>query len=652
MGNSGLYSGTLLGSQALTLSIIAQLAGISLLAIVAQLAAWRLRLPAILFLLIAGILVDPVMGVLSPDALFGYLLFPMVSLAVAVILFEGSMTLRFSELQESGNTVRNLVTMGAIITWLMTSLATSFFIGFDFKLALLFGAVVVVTGPTVIVPMLRTVRPNARISRILRWEGIIIDPLGALLAVLAFNFYVASETAGGSTFAIIAWAFGEIVVVGTVAGLLAGFGLGQALRNYWIPDYLRSVVTLLLVFVVFVIADETVHESGLLAVTVFGITLANLKDVEIDDILDFKETLTILLISGLFILLAARVDATALLSVGYGAPLLLATVMFVARPAAVMVSTIGSELSVKERLLIAWIGPRGIVCAAVAALFALRLEALGVPEAGIFVPLAFLIIVGTVVIQGLSSKYVAGWLGVRDPAPSGVLIAGGGIVARHIAKALKTAGIRAVVADSYYENIRQARMEGLDTYFGNPMSEHADRHLEMAGLGKLFAMSARPNQDAVLAMNFQPVFGAVNIYELPINVEGVTAKHQLATRFRGKHLFGDEVTYNKMAGWLSAGADIRSTLLTDEYSYETYLDSYKDNCIPLFALDTADRMRVYTIEPSFAPVAGWRILGLIIEPPKPVPKKPAPPKPVPSKTELPKQEVPKSQSLTSEKPVE
>jgi CPA1 family monovalent cation:H+ antiporter len=565
--------------------------------------------------------------------LFGDLLFPLVSLAVAVILFEGSMTLRFSELQESGTTVRNLVTVGAVITWLITSLATHFFIGFDFKLALLFGAVIVVTGPTVIVPMLRTVRPNARISRILRWEGIIIDPLGALLAVLAFNFYVASATAEGSTVAIIAWAFAEIVLVGTGAGLLAGFGLGQALRNYWVPDYLRSVVTLLLVFVVFVIADEMVHESGLLAVTVFGITLANLKDIEIDDILDFKETLSILLISGLFILLAARVDAAALLSVGYGAPLLLATVMLVARPVAVLVSTIGSQLSFKERLLISWIGPRGIVCAAVAALFALRLEALGVPEAAIFVPLAFLIIVGTVVIQGLSSKHVAGWLGVRDPAPSGVLIAGGGLVGRCIAKALKKADIRAVIADSYYENIRQARMDGLDTYFGNPMSEHADRHLEMAGLGKLFAMSARPNQDAVLAMNFRPVFGALNIYELPINAEGVTAKHQVATRFRGKHLFGEDVTYNKMAGWLHAGAEIRSTLLTDEYSYESYLDSDKDNCVPLFAFDATGRLRVYTSEPSFEPVAGWRMLGLIIKPPKPVAPSSESPKPESKKLE-------------------
>ena len=255
----------------LSFSVLGLLAGISLLAIIAQLAAWRLRLPAILFLLLAGIIVGPGLSWLSPDALFGDLLFPLVSLAVAVILFEGSMTLRFSELQEMGKTVRNLVTIGALVTWLITSIATHYFIGFDLKLAFLFGAVVVVTGPTVIVPMLRTVRPNGRISNVLRWEGIIIDPLGALLAVLAFDFYIAS--AGESAFTSIALAFGEIVVVGTVAGLIAGFGLGQLLKHYLIPEYLRSVVTLLLVFVVFVIADELVHESGLLAVTIFGITL-------------------------------------------------------------------------------------------------------------------------------------------------------------------------------------------------------------------------------------------------------------------------------------------------------------------------------------------------------------------------------------------
>lgn len=593
----------------MTLSVLGLFAGISLLAIIAQVAAWRLRLPAILFLLLAGIAVGPVFGILSPDALFGDLLFPLVSLSVAVILFEGSMTLRFSELQEMGKTVRNLVTIGALVTWFITSLATHYFVGFDLKLAFLFGAVVVVTGPTVIVPMLRTVRPNARISSVLRWEGIIIDPLGALLAVLAFDFYIAS--ASSSAWATVALAFGEIVGVGTIGGLLAGFGLGEALKRYWVPDYLRSVVTLLLVFVVFVVTDELVHESGLLAVTVFGITLANLPNVDIEDILDFKETLSILLISGLFILLAARIDPVAFMSIGMGALLVLLTVMLVARPVAVALSSMGSKLTFKERVLIAWIGPRGIVCAAVAALFALRLEALNVPEANLFVPLAFLIILGTVVIQGLSAKYLAHWLGVRDPAPTGVLIAGGGVVARRIAKALKKAEIKAVVADSDYENIRQARMEGLDTYYGNPMSEHADRHLELAGLGKLFAMSGRINLDAVMAMNFRPVFGALGIFELPISAAGVTAKHHVASRFRGKHLFNDTLTYNKLAGWLGAGAEIRSTLLSEEFGLEAYMEANKERCVPMFAVDPTGRLRVYVSDPSFTPTAGWRMISLI-----------------------------------------
>ena len=598
----------------LSFSVLGLLAGISLLAIIAQLAAWRLRLPAILFLLLAGIIVGPGLSWLSPDALFGDLLFPLVSLAVAVILFEGSMTLRFSELQEMGKTVRNLVTIGALVTWLITSIATHYFIGFDLKLAFLFGAVVVVTGPTVIVPMLRTVRPNGRISNVLRWEGIIIDPLGALLAVLAFDFYIAS--AGESAFTSIALAFGEIVVVGTVAGLIAGFGLGQLLKHYLIPEYLRSVVTLLLVFVVFVIADELVHESGLLAVTIFGITLANLSDVEIEDILDFKETLSILLISGLFILLAARIDPVAFLSVGMGALLLLGTVMLVARPVSVMLSTLGSTLTVQERLLIAWIGPRGIVCAAVAALFALRLEALDVPEANLFVPLAFFIILGTVVIQGLSAKHVAHWLGVRDPAPSGVLITGGGLVARRIAKALQTAEIKAVIADSDYENIRLARMEGLETYYGNPMSEHGDRHLELAGLGRLLTMTGRMNLDAVLAMNFRSVFGVQNIFELPINLNSLTAKHQVASRLRGKHLFGEQVTYNLLAGKLNSGAEIRSTLLTPEYGMEAYAASYAGRYLLLFAIDSDGRLQIYTEAPSFTVEPGWRVISLVEPEPK------------------------------------
>lgn len=597
----------------MSVAVLTALAGIGLLAMLAQWVAWWVRLPAILFLLLFGVLAGPVSGLLHPDALFGELLFPMVSLAVAIILFEGAMTLRFQEIGESGSTVRNLVTLGALVTWFITSMGALYFMGFDVKLAFLFGAVVVVTGPTVVVPMLRSVRPNGKISRILRWEGIIIDPLGALLAVLAFDFYIATE--GRTALMSMLVQFGVIVGVGTILGVIAGYCLAQLLRRYLIPDYLRSVMTLLLVVIVFTAAELLHHETGLLAVTVFGITLANMKEVELEDILNFKESLSILLISGLFVILAARVDLPGIMAVGGGAIMLLLTVMFVARPVAVFLSTIGSNLSIPERLLIAWIGPRGIVCAAVAALFALRLEAMQIPEARLFVPLAFLVIIGTVVIQSTTGKFVAHWLKVRDPAPTGILIVGAGMVARAIGKALKDTGLKVVLTDSNYENIRAARMEGLETFYGNPVSEHADRHLELSGIGKLMSMSGRANLDVLVALNFRPLFGPQNVYELPTSGEGdMPDKHRISDRYRGTRLFGSDMNYNKLAGWLNKGAEIKSTTLTETYDFYSYMAANRDRCILLFAMDPTGRLRVFTGEADLEPQADWKVISAILPP--------------------------------------
>ena len=583
------------------------LAGIGFLALIAQTVAWWLRLPAILFLLLSGILVGPVLGMLDPDALFGELLFPVVSLAVAVILFEGALTLRFSELTEVGSTVTSLVTVGALITWGVTSVAAHYLIGFDLKLAFLFGALVVVTGPTVIVPMLRTVRPNSRISRVLRWEGIVIDPLGALLAVLAFDVYISAVN--GDTYGHVALVFGEIALVGVVLGIASGFALGWLLRQHLIPEYLRSVMTLLLVFVVFAISEAIAHESGLLAVTLFGITLTNLKGVEIEDILDFKESLSVLLISGLFILLAARIDVSAILTVGMPALYLLLVIMLVARPLSVFVSALGSSLTWQERTLIAWIGPRGIVCAAVAALFALRLEAEGVSEATLMVPLAFMVIIGTVVIQSITAKPLAHYLGVRDPAPSGVLIVGAGTVARAIARALADQDVKVLVTDSDYGNIREARMEQLEVYFGNPVSEHADRHLDLSGIGRVFSMSGRPYFDALASVTFGPIFGPKSTYELAISATAeLTHKHQISSRYRGSQLFGERLNYSQLAGQLRQGAQIKTTTLTDTFGYQDWFES-NPGATPLFAFDTDGRLQVIADDAQIAP--GWRLTGLV-----------------------------------------
>lgn len=591
-------------------NILISIASIGVLGIGCQWLAWWARLPAILFLLIIGIVVGPVLELLDPDTLFGDLLFPIVSLSVAVILFEGSLTLRFEDIREHGKTVRNLISIGAIITWLIIAVSTHYIIDFPFELAFLFGAVVIVTGPTVIIPMLRTVRPNAKITNVLRWEGITIDPLGALLAVLVFDFIISGQqhNAIGS----IVLTFGKIVLVGLSIGFINGWFLGELLRKQLVPQYLRNVITLITVFAVYVLSDTIEHESGLLAVTVMGMTMANMKDMDIDDILDFKESLSLLLISGLFIILAARIEFYQFVQLGWPALSILAITMLVARPVSVFISAIGSDLTFNEKLMISWIGPRGIVAAAVSALFALRLENEGYLEATLLVPLTFLIIIGTVVIQSATSSYIAILLKVREPSPTGILIIGAGNVARAIGKELQSQGFKVVLTDSTWENTSLARMDGLETYYGNPISEHADRHLNLVGLGKMLAMSGRGSLDTLACLRFKSEFGVANVYELKTSREKhISEKHLVSTRHRGYELFGEGIDYGNLAYQLRNGAELKSTQLSEEFSFEQYQEEYGDRIIPMFAVDNKKRLHIFVSNGNMKPEAGWTITAMI-----------------------------------------
>ncbi len=590
--------------------ILVSLVAIGVLGIACQWLAWWARLPAILFLLITGLITGPLTGLLDPDTLLGDLLFPVVSLSVAVILFEGSLTLKLEEIKGLGSVVRNLITAGALITWLITALATHYLIGFPPGLAALFGAVMIVTGPTVIVPMLRTVRPNATINNILRWEGIVIDPLGALLAVLVFDFIISSQD--GNAYQTVAYVFGKIVITGCLAGFVFAHFMGFILRRHLAPEYLHNILALILVFAVYTLSDLFAHESGLLAVTVMGMTLANMEDTDIEDILDFKESLSVLLISGLFIILAARIDFYQFTQIGWQALGVLAILMLVARPLSVFISSLGSDLKFNEKLLISWIGPRGIVAAAVASIFALRLETRGYPEAVLMVPLAFIVIIGTVVIQSATSKSLAKWLRVREPPPTGVLIIGAGIVARTIGKAIQDNGFNVMLTDSNWENTRTARMNGLPTYYGNPISDHAERHLELVGLGKMLAMSGRENMDTLANLRFKSDFGENNMYQLKTTREKrVSELHRISTRHRGYQLFGKEITHGELANWLREGAEIKSTQLSDEFDFESYQLKYRKNSIPLFAIDNKEKLQFFVAEGKMEPESGWKIISLI-----------------------------------------
>ena len=595
----------------MTESLLPGLAGIGLAIVACQWLAWKLRLPAILFLLLCGLLLGPIAGLLEPDVLFGPLLFPLVSIAVAIILFEGSLTLRFSDIRGLGQVVRNRVTVGAVATWWLMALAAMALFELQLDFALLFGAIMVVTGPTVIIPILRTVRPNRNIAGILRWEGIVIDPIGALLAVVVFDFMIARQSVPGSALLV----FGGIVVTGALLGLGIGYLTGGLLRKSQLPGYLHSPFVLMVVIAVFALSDYMEPESGLLAVTVMGMTLANMPGVHLEDIRHFKENLSLLLLSALFIVLAARIDPAVFQTLDWWALVLLTAAVFPVRAVVTLLCTWGSGLTAGERGLLAWVAPRGIVAAAVSAVFALKLEEIGHPAATLLVPMTLAVIIVTVLVQGFTTGWLARRLGVAEPAPDGALILGAHPVARMIGKALQAQGLPVMLVDSNWDHVRQARMQGLPVYYGSPVSPHADETLETSGLGYLLARSGRPHLDALTALRFRREFGPDHVYGLkaaPLYsgpVAAVDAKHDVSEQHRGRRLFNADTTLEELAFRLQRGAEVRTTGLTEEFDMQDFLQRNPDT-LPRFAMDTGGHLQVYSPDRAINVAAGWKLISL------------------------------------------
>ncbi|RXQ04441.1 cation:proton antiporter [Vibrio parahaemolyticus] len=591
------------GNEALVLSAV------GVIGLGCQWLAWRLRLPAILFLLLAGLIVGPFMQWLKPDEILGNLLFPLVSLAVAVILFEGSLTLNFKEIRGVSGSVWSIVSIGAIISWAATSVATHYFLGFTWELAMLFGSLTVVTGPTVIVPLLRTVRPNSTLANILRWEGILIDPLGALFVVMVYEFIVSHSAVNSME------VFGTIIAVGVILGVASGAAVATVLRRAWLPEYLQPFAVLMVVLGVFSVSNHIESEAGLLTVTVMGMWLANAKDINIQQILHFKEHLTILLITGLFIFLAARISLDDFAALGSGALLLFVFMQLVSRPLSIFLSTMRSNLNLKDKLFLSWVAPRGIVAASISSLFAIKLTEYGVDGASLLVPMTFMVIIGTVVLQSATARPMAIALGVAEPAPRGFLLIGANRVAREIGQALARYDRRVLMTDSNWEYISQVRMMGLDYYYGNPISSHADDNLNMIGIGQVVALTPDQHFNIMACMQFVDEFGEDKVHclqKVKTNGNG-SEKHSVAQEYHGKLLMGGNVSYTQLASLLSRGAEIKHTKLSENFTYQDYLEHHKANLvIPLFNVEDKGKIQFCDDPDQFAPSTSSTIVSLIL----------------------------------------
>jgi NhaP-type Na+/H+ or K+/H+ antiporter len=580
----------------------------------AQWLAWRFGLPSILILLIFGFLAGPVTGFLNPDELLGDLLFPIVSASVALILFEGGLSLKFREVRgETGYVVLSLTTIGALVTWLISAAGAYWVLGFDLPIALLLGAILVVTGPTVIIPLLRHVQAVGRISSIVKWEGIVNDPIGAILAVLVFEAIVARGVQSATTAVVVSLV--ETVIIGLVLGGLGAGLLILLLRRYWVPDYLQNGFALMFVLGAFTASNMFQMESGLFTVTLMGIILANQRVASIKHIIEFKENLRVLLIASLFIILSARLNLEDLAHLGPGSLAFLAILVLLARPISIFVSTLRSELDWREKIFLAMMAPRGIVAAAVTSVFALELaEEAGYVQAELMVPEMFLVIIGTVAIYGLSAAPLGRWLKVAQPNPQGVLIVGAHNWARDVAGVLQDEGFKALLIDTNRNNISAAKLDGLPAHCASILSEYIIDEVELGGLGRMMALTPNDEVNSLASLHFSEVFGRAEVYQLPPRDSGHRRREVVSPPLRGRLLFEPAATHRYLNDRFRKGAIVKKTPLTEQFNYTAFQELYNGQAIPFFLINEDRELVIFTQDNQPAPRPGQMLISLIDSP--------------------------------------
>ncbi len=504
-----------------------ELAGLVILGILAQWVAWKTKTPAILPLILIGLFVGPISTLLSEDGtkwlepiwngeegVFpGESLFYFVSLAIAVILFEGGLTLRRGEVGNIGPVIVKLISVGVVVTFFGAGLAAHFIYGFSWQISFLFSSLIIVTGPTVIAPILRNIPLKTHVSSILKWEGILIDPIGALIAVLMYEFI---RVEGGQDFTMTALTeFGKIILFGFTFGFTFAHILALLIKRNIIPHYLLNVFTLATVLGVFVLADMFAHESGLLAVVVMGMVMGNKNLPNIKELLYFKESLSVLLISILFILLAANIEIAELqLIFNWKAAILFGVIVLVVRPIGVILSSLGSNLKINEIAFISWVGPRGIVAAGIASLFGLKLAREGVPGAEYITPLVFMVVLLSVLLNATTARIFAKLVGVFVKDAEGILIIGASSVSRLIGKYLQDSKRHVVLMDNNADNVMKAKDLGLDAIAGSVYEDDLFNNIELNDVGYLMAMTGNSDINKTAIRKFTSQYGEKGSFRL------------------------------------------------------------------------------------------------------------------------------------------
>lgn len=548
--------------------LIAEIAVIGVLGVGAQWLAWRLQFPAIVLLLLAGLIVGPATGLIDPVRDFHGLLSPLVSIAVAIILFEGGLTLDFKEIRGATKAVRRIVLFGAPITFALTTWAAHQIAGLTWPSALVLSGILVVTGPTVIMPLLRQSRLAARPASVLRWEAILADPLGALIAMLMFEGFLVLGVGHEPGQLLLR------VAAAAATSLLGGFYLGRLVVFLFIrghvPEYLKVPLIFVAVIAGYAISDLVLEESGLLTVTVLGVTLANSRIASLGELRRFKEIMTVLLVSGVFVVLTATLRISDLFLIDYRAIAFIGALLFVVRPASVFLATLRSELPWRERLLVGWIAPRGVVAVAVMGLFGVLLAGHDVPDAERLLPLTFAIVFATVILHGFTIGPLSRLLHLSSAGPLGVLIVGGSPFAVAFASALKALDMPVMIADRNFGHLKEARLADIPVYYGQILSEAAEHAIEFHRFGYLLAATDNESYNALICTDFGPELGRGNVFQID-RAEAPSERHELAVTLGGRRFLEELGGYHGLAEKIDAGWTFQVTKLTDEYGPEAFL---------------------------------------------------------------------------------
>lgn len=577
------------------------------LGMAAQWLAWRFRFPVIILLMAMGFITGPVLGWIHPSRDFDHLLHPLIEIAVAVILFEGSINLRWHEYRETGINVNRLVTLGLLLTWILSSIAAYYIAELSWPIALIFGAIIVVTGPTVIMPLLKHAKLKRQPAAVLKWEGIINDPLGALLAVVMFGYFAAAEHISIATGIV-----GNLILAlfaAAISGSVVGYWLGWSFYHGNVPEYLKAPVALASVLSLYVLLNLIQEEAGLVAVTAAGVVFANRPLRNIEEIRRFQEYITVLLVSTVFILLTANIPLAVVERLNWRSAALLSVIVFVVRPLAVYLATLGTAMQWRQRILVGWIAPRGIVAAAIAGLFAPRLIQKGFAAAEQLLPLVFSLIAVTVVLHGLTLGWLARKLGLAALNPSGLLIIGASPWSIELAKAFHAQQIPVIISDESWLRLQSARAAELQTHLGQILSEYAQQSLELHEVSHLLAATANDAYNALVCTRFAHELNRNNVYQLPSLPQDEKDEKKMARTIRGRIAFDLKTRYEDLSRCHYEGWRFHNTPLSKKFTLEDFLAQLPHGTILISRITQLGEISLYPLKESEKPGAGDVIIN-------------------------------------------